>query len=1215
MKTTGILVKVRGDGTAFAGAAAKSFGVSASNVETILTLPPDPNAALGLAQTGATWLRIGGPDDADEAWSRAHAMVAARGKLGVAGADDIVTAEPDFEQVWETGIRQPPGGPAIAAAAAPACTFNNQDGSGGKAVGPSVGWSTGSAFSELADAAAEVAAAKQKAIVIAHLDTGFDPDHRSKPANLALDRQRSFVAGENPDVAIDVTQPGILKNPGHGPGTIGILAGGKINRPEWAGYTVAIGGAPFATIVPVRIANGVVHFTTSSMAKGFNYATSIGAHVLTMSMGGLTSDLLVDAVNLAYDSGVFLVAAAGNNYADTPMPNSIVFPARYRRVLAACGVMADGRPYWNLNPLTMQGNHGPASKMDTALGAYTPNIAWPERGCADNVDMDGSGTSSATPQVAAAAALWLAKYWSALQGYPPWARVEAAREALFRSAGKSTAHMNASVTKEFIGKGVMQALAALDEQPQALANLKKLPPAKPSWPWLDLLTDGGVSFGPRSNAQDRQIPMLKLELTQMAQRFVRIDGCIPDPDLPAEAIPVYERLRYLERALDEGNPSKPLRQFLETFLGKKGGPGAQTEEKPIKRGVRLPTPPMRRLRIYSLDPSIAQSNDFFTVIETTLSLPWDDVREHTKPDSAGEQALKPGPVGEYLEVVDVDPASNKVYDPVDLNDKVLLAQDGLAPSEGNPQVPPADGLCGRHADDRHFRAGARAQGPVGTVLGCRPRRRQVPVRRLRIYPHALRARERLLQPEQAWRFCSAISSRRRRRPGCVAPGSMVFTCLSSDIISHEMSHALLDGLHRRFTEASNPDVPAFHEAFADIVAIFQHFTFRDLVRFEISRARGKMTAATLLGGLAHAIRPGQRQKPARCATIPTRAEGEHAYETTDEAHDRGSILVFAVYDAFLKIVARRTADLIRLATGGTGILRPGCTPPGSGGAADRRDLQGRQAHPQHLHPRARLLPGRWTSPSANIYAASSRPTSMPCRRTPGAIAWPSSKRSATGASCRATSRRSREETLTWNTYFDENDSGWIEDAVRSLNLDWNLDLDRDRVLEVNEKNRWTFWNALNAAFKKNPELARQFGLKLGIPRYNHKGEIVGSSNRNPATTFEVYGVRPTRRVMSDGSFRTELVAVIHQRQPIWRDEKDKSRGWFWFRGGATLIIDPRPGHVAVRYSIVKNSTSLSRQERQRQYGRDMGLSPLRSLYFDGEEAEPFAMMHSKMGGY
>jgi hypothetical protein len=42
----------------------------------------------------------------------------------------------------------------------------------------------------------------------------------------------------------------------------------------------------------------------------------------------------------------------------------------------------------------------------------------------------------------------------------------------------------------------------------------------------------------------------------------------------------------------------------------------------------------------------------------------------------------------------------------------------------------------------------------------------------------------------------------------------VFTCLSQDIIAHEVTHALLDGMHRRFNEPSNLDVLAFHEAFA-----------------------------------------------------------------------------------------------------------------------------------------------------------------------------------------------------------------------------------------------------------------------------------------------------------------------------------------------------------------------------------------------------------------
>ena len=47
------------------------------------------------------------------------------------------------------------------------------------------------------------------------------------------------------------------------------------------------------------------------------------------------------------------------------------------------------------------------------------------------------------------------------------------------------------------------------------------------------------------------------------------------------------------------------------------------------------------------------------------------------------------------------------------------------------------------------------------------------------------------------------------------------------MVAHETTHALLDGLDRRFIEPTNPDVLAFHEAFGDIVALFQHFTLRE----------------------------------------------------------------------------------------------------------------------------------------------------------------------------------------------------------------------------------------------------------------------------------------------------------------------------------------------------------------------------------------------------
>ena len=52
--------------------------------------------------------------------------------------------------------------------------------------------------------------------------------------------------------------------------------------------------------------------------------------------------------------------------------------------------------------------------------------------------------------------------------------------------------------------------------------------------------------------------------------------------------------------------------------------------------------------------------------------------------------------------------------------------------------------------------------------------------------------------------CSATSARRKPNQGNNLPGQRVFTCLSHDIIAHEVTHAVIDGIRTYFTEPTNP---------------------------------------------------------------------------------------------------------------------------------------------------------------------------------------------------------------------------------------------------------------------------------------------------------------------------------------------------------------------------------------------------------------------------
>jgi hypothetical protein len=338
-------------------------------------------------------------------------------------------------------------------------------------------------------------------------------------------------------------------------------------------------------------------------------------------------------------------------------------------------------------------------------------------------------------------------------------------------------------------------------------------------------------------------------------------------------------------------------------------------------------PTHRRLRGYAFDPSISLDPETFDVNNIVYKVRWE---ETWGKDEEGNR-FSPGPCGEYVEVIDFDPTINKFYSPVDLNHPYILATDGLAPSESNPQFHQQMVYAVAMLTIQNF------EKALGRKIHWSPRlltgrRYEQYVPRLRIYPHALREANAYYSPQKKALLFGYFAA----TPASVAkqmPGSLVFTCLSHDIIAHEVTHAILDGMHRNYNRPTNPDVLAFHEAFADIVALLQHFTFPEVLRHQIAKTRGNLEKQNLLGQLAQEFGTAIGQYGSLRDAIGKIDPETHQWtaaepDPTDylrvmEPHARGSILVGAVFDAFLSVYKRRIRDLLRIATSGSGILPEG----------------------------------------------------------------------------------------------------------------------------------------------------------------------------------------------------------------------------------------------------------------------------------------------------
>ena len=645
-------------------------------------------------------------------------------------------------------------------------------------------------------------------------------------------------------------------------------------------------------------------------------------------------------------------------------------------------------------------------------------------------------------------------------------------------------------------------------------------------------------------------------------------------------------------------------------------------------GDAPPSPAHRRLKVFSFDPLLATDPNSMGLESIVLKLLWDD-------ESADGAKLQPGPVGEYLEVVDYDPASRCFYAPVDLNHPNLLAQDGCPISETDPcfhqQMVYAVGMQTIAVFERALGRTVQwspylprdEQGHMLHDGGGRPDGEFV--RRLRIYPHALREANAYYDPTRksvlfGYFPANTIAGSK------VLPRGIVFTCLSYDVVAHEITHALLDGMHRHLLDASNQDVLAFHEAFADIVALFQHFSHPDVVRGQVAKVAGKLENEGMLGQLAQqfgeginmhgSLRSYLGRKNDKGVWTPIEPDPTRI-QIVKEPHDRGAILVAAMFTAFLTIYRNRTRDLLRIATNGSGLVPPGDLHPDLvNRLADEAAKAARHLLIMAIRALDYIPPVDLTFGDYLRALVTSDTDLVPSDHRLYRVAivdafrqWGIYPPDVKNLSI---------DSLNWNP--PENASLKIDlkffREIQSIG-NGNLNLDRASLYQHQREVQKQLHEWMRERFQENPALAAEWGLDVSetAPR-----TIARDGQQLPK--FDVHSVRRCRRIGPDDQERVDILVEIVQRRAGYLDEKVQAAADagrppagppdFIFRGGATLIVDPRAGRIryAIRKTIGGTRGSTKRLVAQRDFEANRGSAlGLRANYFR-KAGNPFPHLHS-----
>lgn len=324
-------------------------------------------------------------------------------------------------------------------------------------------------------------------------------------------------------------------------------------------------------------------------------------------------------------------------------------------------------------------------------------------------------------------------------------------------------------------------------------------------------------------------------------------------------------------------------------------------------------PRTRKLTIVAQDPGVLDEDDH--ILTTQIEIPAEE--------------LAPGPRGYRVHVVDYDASTDSFYIPQDYDDLDKPTNCYPDPFDGSLEPLTRETILndpGFHAQNVYaiiMRTLARFEFALGRRVDWGFNGQQIYVA-----PHAFAdANAFYSEADQTLAFGYF------RVPG---DDHSIFTCLSHDVIAHETTHALLDGLRERYTAPSSPEQAGFHEGFADIVAILSVFSLKDVVetillkksrrqkkKQDTIQVEGNLVPVTqinetalknsVLLGLAdemgekltgirgNALRRSIDLKPLSEAKLPRYLGSEEFYEP----HKCGELLVAAMLNVFLRVWLRR----------------------------------------------------------------------------------------------------------------------------------------------------------------------------------------------------------------------------------------------------------------------------------------------------------------------